>query len=85
MEIDIAKYDINRDFVINWYIKKGKGDIRHSISTLSPMTRVPLIAVAYWIAEHTSYHQDAMDAIRSYIKFYGYTKIKGIPEGAPEL
>jgi len=81
--IDLATFDVNKAFCINWFNTKGGKDIKRSVGALASMTFVPCIVIAYWIGEETNWHPDALNSIRSLIDFYGYTNIENKPPGAP--
>ena len=83
MTIDLATYDVNKTFCINWFNTKGGKDIKRSVGQLASMTFVPCIVIAYWLGEATEWHPDAISSIKSLIDFYGYTDIQNKPPNAP--
>lgn len=83
MTIDIEKFEASKFLVINYFEGKGGRQVRRCISMGAQISGVPCIVVAYWIGNHAGWPQEAIDAIKSLIEFYGYTDITGKPEGSP--
>lgn len=84
MTIDIARYDVNKVYVQKYWRDQTKKNLNHSISHLAGILMVPCIAIVYWIGEIEGYTPEIMKSIGRFKEFYGYTKIEGKAEGAPE-
>lgn len=83
MKIDLATYDANKKYIMDWAIQKGGNDPAGQIGMLSSITFVPVIACAYWIGEATGYPDKVQQSIKAIIDFYGYTEILNKPKDAP--
>lgn len=83
MTIDIAIYDINKDFIQDWYKNKSGGNITYAISMMASITMVPAIVVAYWVGEASDWDPVAVASIVRLKDFYGYTNVLNKPAGAP--
>lgn len=86
MIVDIDKYRIQKDFVRQKYLDAvGQYGMSYMISSLAVSTMCPAIVIAYWVGEITNWDPEAVKSIENLIKFYGYTEVFNIPEGAPKL
>lgn len=83
MKVDIDTYSKSKDFVISWFHSKGMKDIDYTIGTMSPITFVPCIVIAYWLGEETKWDPLCIEAVKRLVDFYGYTEILNKPEGSP--
>lgn len=83
MRISLKQYEVNKSIVQNWYKDKGNSRPEDAVATMAIATMVPCIVVAYWIGEVTGYPEHIVTTIKNLTKFYGYTEIVDLPEGAP--
>ena len=84
MHINISSYDNCKDSVLKWFDSKGNKDVLYTLPIMGQANMVPCIVIAYWLGEHTKWQDPECEAaIHRLIKFYGYTKITGKPEGSP--
>lgn len=80
MKINIDDYILNKKAAQNWFIKEGKDDFNKSIAILACSTMVPCIVICFWLGEVIGWTPEVLNKIEMFVKFYGYTDIKGIPE-----
>jgi hypothetical protein len=83
IRIDLDLYKRNKPFATEWFLKYGRDDIGYSVANLAVMTMCPCVVTAFWVAEATGWREDAVEHIRTIIKFYGYSDILNKPDGSP--
>lgn len=83
MRIDLAAFDANKNFVLNWFNTTGAKDPKRTISMMASALGVPCIVIAYWLGVETEWDPRVIESIKRLIDFYGYTDIENKPEGAP--
>lgn len=83
MNVDISRYEASKPTVLNYFNGPGNKDVKRTVSIMAAATSVPCIVIAYWLGPETNWHPDVLRSIKSLTDFYGYTEIKGKPEGSP--
>lgn len=76
-------YEGRKEFVLNWFRKQGRNDIRYTSANLSSGTMIPIIVIAYWIGEELNWTPESIKYIQGIKDFYGYTEIENKPVNAP--
>jgi hypothetical protein len=81
--MDIAKYEINKEFVKRKYDERKTNDLIQLIAELAVGTMCPCIAIAYWVGEASNWPPEVVEHIKMLKDFYGYGEIYGKPPGSP--
>jgi hypothetical protein len=74
---------MNKKFVQDWYLDKGKDFGPSCIGIMANATGVPCINISFWIGEVTDWPEWIVKTIESLIKFYGYTNVTNKPDRCP--
>lgn len=83
MKINVNDYILSKRAIQQFYLKFGNNDPVGTVAVAATSTMVPCIVTAFYIGEVSGWTEKLLAHINMLIKFYGYTKIEGMPESYP--